>query len=156
MIVKTSLLSILSLVFLLNCQDIPDFNNPPEIHYGEEICDQCSMIISEVRYASAYITHDGNVRIFDDIGDMLLYYDEFSEDVGVFWVHDYNDEEWIPMDKAHFIMSPNLITPMGHGIIASSDYEQAVTLANKLNGMVLTYEQLLVMTKTHNHTMHEK
>jgi nitrous oxide reductase accessory protein NosL len=42
---------------------------PPTIHYGEDICDICGMIISEERHAASYVTEDGVGHAFDDIGD---------------------------------------------------------------------------------------
>ena len=37
------LASFLMMVAVLTaCQSSPDFNKPPEIHYGEDICEQCN------------------------------------------------------------------------------------------------------------------
>ena len=44
---------------------------PPTIHYGEDICEFCNMIINEERHAAAYITKDGQSHIFDEVGNMF-------------------------------------------------------------------------------------
>ena len=44
---------------------------PPEIRYGEDICEVCGMIISEARFAAACVTTDGEGHPFDGIGEML-------------------------------------------------------------------------------------
>ena len=45
---------------------------PPDIVYGRHICLECGMIISEERVAAAY-EWEGEDRVFDDIGDMLIH-----------------------------------------------------------------------------------
>ena len=64
------LLLLLIVSLLLGCVSNLDPSEPPEVHYGEDVCDACNMIISEPRFAAAYYTEDGAVRRFDDIGDM--------------------------------------------------------------------------------------
>ncbi|MEZ4676418.1 MAG: hypothetical protein R2932_19510 [Caldilineaceae bacterium] len=50
---------------------------PPEILYGEDVCDQCNMIISDERFAAGLVVElepgEFEHRIFDDIGDLLAY-----------------------------------------------------------------------------------
>ena len=53
------------------------------------------MIINEARFAASYVTVAGEVRRFDDIGNMLLYDYKHQEEVHVYWVHDFNTEEWM-------------------------------------------------------------
>lgn len=36
-------------LYLLGCAPAFDRDQPPEIRYGEDICDQCGMIISTLR-----------------------------------------------------------------------------------------------------------
>jgi len=47
---------------------------PPTIHYAEDVCALCGMIVSDERFACAVVAPgDGErfVAIYDDIGDML-------------------------------------------------------------------------------------
>ena len=94
---------------------------PPEIAYGEDVCDQCNMIISDERYAAGLVVEvePGRYehRIFDDIGDLLVYEQEHVDEltVAAYYVHDYGSKEWIDGQAAYYISSRELLTPMGFG-----------------------------------------
>ena len=145
---KKITLIMLTLLSLASCQSAPDFDQPPEIRYGEDSCDRCLMIINEARYAAAYITVDGETRRFDDIGGMLVYTSEQPEDVAVFWVHDYETEEWLKAETAVYVMDNELITPMGFGIIAFATHERAETFRQEHGGMIVDFEKLLTLAPT--------
>lgn len=116
---------------------------PPAIHYGESVCEFCGMIISEARYAAGYISADGTEHVFDDIGDMIKAHRQQQEKVSAFFVHDYNDERWIRAEPAFYVLSPHLNTPMGSGLAAVAAEADAGTLAAKVNGQVLSFEDVL-------------
>ncbi len=113
----------------------------PPIRYGRDVCAQCGMIISEARFAAAYLTRQGDWRFFDDIGDMLEFYRVHREDVAVFWVHDYEGEAWLRAESAFFVKGAGFYTPMGHGIVAVGSRERAELLA--YGGQVYTFSELL-------------
>ncbi len=135
-------LAVLSLTLLAACGGGPDFEEPPEIRYGEDVCDRCLMIINEARYAAAYVTADGEARRFDDIGGMVASIDEAAEDVAVFWVHDYDTEEWLKADEAFYVESDDLVTPMGFGIVAFADRSRAEEWAAEQAGIFRSYSEL--------------
>lgn len=128
-------------VSLSGCQASRE--RPPQIRYGRDRCAQCGMIISEARFAAAYLTREGTWRSFDDIGDMLAFSKAHREDVAVFWVHDYEGEAWLKADSAFLVKSSELHTPMGHGIVALGDRERAEQLARQVHGSVFTFTELL-------------
>jgi copper chaperone NosL len=101
------------------------------------------MIISEARYASAYRLANGEQRSFDDIGDMLAYYNTHDDEVAVFWVHDFNSLEWVRANDAYFVVGGELSTPMGHGLAAFSSEADAAAFAQSLDGAVHTFGDLL-------------
>jgi len=118
---KMKMLVTLTAVFLLvACGGSRNLEETPTILYGEDVCEECSMIISETRYAAAYVLVDGTVRRFDDMGDMLAYDSKHQEDVHVYWVHDYNSEDWIMAKHAFFVLNNEAQTPMGWGLLAFS------------------------------------
>lgn len=135
-------LAVLSLTLLAACGGGPDLDEPPDIRYGEDVCDRCLMIINEARYAAAYVKPDGEARLFDDIGGMVASIDEAAEDVAVFWVHDYDTEEWLKADEAFYVESDDLVTPMGFGIIAFADPNRAEEWAAEQAGTVRSYSEL--------------
>jgi copper chaperone NosL len=118
---------------------------PPTIHYGEDICEFCNMIINEERHAAAYITKDGQGHIFDEVGNMLqgLLKNQDIPDVTAFFVHDYEQQNWLRAETAYYVLSPELSTPMGSGLVALTSSEQAKTLATEVQGQVFTFEELL-------------
>jgi copper chaperone NosL len=116
---------------------------PPTIHYGEDICAFCGMIISEERHAAAYVTEGGHAHTFDDIGDMVKAHLETEEEVLAFFVHDYEDEAWIRAETAQYVLSDRLTTPMASGVAAFTSSQKAQTLASELQGQVLTFAELL-------------
>jgi copper chaperone NosL len=116
---------------------------PPIIHYGEDSCAFCGMIISEERYAAAYVTEGGHGHSFDDIGDMVKAHLETEEEVLAFFVHDYEDEAWIRAETAQYVLSDRLATPMASGVAAFISSQKAQALAAELQGQVLTFDELL-------------
>lgn len=125
-----------------SCRSAPDFSQPPEIIYGEDACERCYMIINEARYAAAYMTSDGESRLFDDIGGMLAHFEDLGEDVTVFWVHDFETEAWLEADQAYFVESDHL-TPMGYGIVAFADESRAESWAADQEALVVSFSTLL-------------
>lgn len=136
------LLFFLAILLLVACGSEIDFDAPPDIVYGEDVCERCSMIINEARYAAAYVTEDGQAHRFDDIGGMLAYNAELADDVVVFWVHDFDSEEWLRADEAHYVKGDHM-TPMGFGIIAFAGRDRAAAWAAEQGGMVMAFDELL-------------
>ncbi|MDX1688463.1 MAG: nitrous oxide reductase accessory protein NosL [Candidatus Promineifilaceae bacterium] len=138
------LLPIVLLTLLVTgCAAGASIDEPPEILYGEDECERCRMIISDARYAAAYMTEDGQTRRFDDIGGMLLHHLENEEDVHLFWVHDFESEVWVKADEANYVVSEALETPMGFGIAAVNSREEAEEMAAERDGEVFTFSQLM-------------
>ena len=74
---------------------------------------------------------------------MIRYDQDMAEDVAVYWVHDYETEEWLKADAAFFVKDTNLQTPMGFGIIAFDSQERAESWAAEQGGMVMTFSELM-------------
>ena len=130
-------------ILLTSCQSQVDFSQPPEIFYGEDVCVECSMIISDPRFAAAYYTSDGDSKLFDDIGGMAVHHAKHQDQTGQFWVHDFETEEWIKADGAYFVMSDQIHSPMDYGVVAFSDEARAMEFATENNAMVMSFESVL-------------
>lgn len=135
--------SLLLLVFCISCGQAGNLEEPPEIIYGQDVCDECSMIINEERFAASYVTKSGEVRRFDDIGGMLLYDQKHQEDVHIYWVHDLDTKEWVKVEEAHFVLSDELATPMGWGVAAFATPEQAEAYIFANGGVAANFASLL-------------
>jgi copper chaperone NosL len=135
---------LVSFLLLTACSQQIDTEQAPAIAYGEDVCENCSMIISDERFAAAYWTADGVARRFDDIGGMVEYHQDRGEDVATFWVHDYPTGEWVRAESATFVLNKEMQTPMGFGIAACANEEQAKALAYGEEGaVVLSWAGLL-------------
>lgn len=119
--------------------------SPPTIHYGEDVCEFCNMIISEERHAAAYITKDGQSHIFDEVGNMILglMKNQDSSEVVAFFVHDYEQQNWLRAETANYVLSPKISTPMGSGLVAVASSDQAKALAAEVQGQVFTFEEIV-------------
>lgn len=121
---------------------------PPDIRYGEDQCAECVMIISDPRFACAYTREVSPGRyenvLFDDIGDMLIHADKHPEHkIVAWWVHDYHTKEWLDGQRAFYVFSHNLATPMAQGTAALATQEAAQKLAAELSGEVFDWSGLL-------------
>jgi len=134
-------------ILLAACSAAPTGEpQPPEIHYGEDICDACGMLISEPKFAAAAVEADGTARKFDDIGDLVDYYvDHPGAQVKAYFVHDHLSEQWRRAETAFFIISPQIHTPMAHGIAAYADREAAEAAARQYGVIVMTFDELRQM-----------
>jgi nitrous oxide reductase accessory protein NosL len=119
---------------------------PPEIRYGRDVCVQCNMIISEVGHAAAYRLDDGTERLFDGVGEMLVYGSAHAELAAAdAWVHDYLAEEWVRAVDAFFVPTESVASPMGHGIFAFSDRVRAEGFAVDVGGEVIDWATVLAL-----------
>lgn len=134
-----SLLIALFLIGLMGCSQSTNLDEPPEIIYGQDVCDECGMILNEERFAASYVTKSGEVRRFDDVGGMLLYDQKHQEDVHIYWVHDLDTKEWINAKEAVFVLDDALITPMGWGLAPFATQEQADTYISENGGVVADF-----------------
>lgn len=116
---------------------------PPDIHYGEDVCEFCGMIASEERFAAAYLTADGHHHVFDDIGDLVKSHLQLQEDVTAFFVHDHDDKSWIRAETATFVLSEDLATPMLSGLAAFATEAAAQAFATEIGGRTFAFETLL-------------
>ncbi len=133
-------LALLALL-LIGCAKV-DMDAPPQIVYGRDTCARCGMIIEDARFAAAYMTADGQPRIFDDIGDMLVHQSEKGEAVHAFWVHDYETEAWLRGEEAIYVLTTDIHTPMGYGLVALAEEGRATAVALRHNGRVLAFSEL--------------
>jgi len=129
---------------LAACAQQPAEPQPPEIIYGQDLCDNCGMIISEAKYAAATLLVEGGSHKFDDISDMVIYHlDHPNEVVKAWFVHDYNSEAWIRGETATYVRG-DINTPMGGGIVAFENKAEAESVAAEVNGKVMNFDEMRV------------
>lgn len=118
-------------------------SGPPEIALGRTECDECHMIIDDLRFAGAYRLEDGTEKRFDDIGDMVSHGLQRDElDRAEVWVWDHGSTEPVKAPEATYVVSPELVTPMAWGVAAYADRSEAEALAEELGGEVVSWSGL--------------
>lgn len=145
---KTFMIAVL--VATAGCAQKPEAARPPEagvtpveIVEGDH-CDECGMAIKDMRFAAQIIYKDGTVKKFDDIGCMLIHYDEMDKEaLKAIFVKDYNVLEWVNAKEAMYIIGSDVKTPMMYGIIAFKDMNSGMKFKGEHGGeMVHKFEDL--------------
>ena len=103
---------------------------PPEILYGEDICDHCRMVISEERHAAA-ARLDGRESRFDDPGCLRAFLASArGETPPRAWLHDETGA-WLTVEEAWIVVDPEGGTPMASGLLAFGSVEEASAAARR-------------------------
>lgn len=112
---------------------------------AEMECTQ-SMEITDVRYG---VNAEVGVDVsFSDIGCAVIWrnlqcaMDQMEFDASSL-AHDYNTQEEIEMKNAHYALEAGIETPMGYGIAAFKNREDAEKFVAEKGGKVLSYNELL-------------
>ncbi len=134
-----TLLGMLTLVFL-GCSDKPE-----AIAYGRDNCAFCKMTITDPRFAAEIVTKKGRIYKFDAIECMIAATLDGTVDpaeVKRFWVKDFETQEWVDAEKAFFLQSPKMRSPMGVNLAAFASRENMEAFKMKYDGLELTFEDL--------------
>ena len=129
---------------LAGCSRAPTKITPPKVHFGQDVCAQCAMIISDERFAGAIgLRRNGRVEhlLFDDVGEMLGFdpgeYDEIR-----WYATDAVTREWLDAETAVFLHSDELRTPMHTGVGVYSTRDAAVAAQQEYGGEILSFADL--------------
>ena len=117
-------------------------DSPPPVRYGASPCAECRMLISEARYAAAAFTRAGDPVLFDSIECLVRYLREQGPPLARMWVHDYETDRWVTAERAFYVASAEIATPMGQGVVATAGADEAGRLAGAMHGRVLRFAQL--------------
>lgn len=135
------------LAALAACQNAP-LQGPPELKLGRSECRECGMLISEDRCSSGLLVEIEGRRehlLFDDIGCMLdsLHNDGQARVLDAY-VHDHATRAWVNASIAHFVLSDpaRVPTPMGSGIVAFANQQDAELAQQDIGGKLHSYTTL--------------
>ncbi len=116
---------------------------PPAIILGQDVCDNCFMLINEKKYAAAVTLVNGEEKRFDDISCMLSYRQSGKEKIKYYWVYDFISDSSLQAGEAFYVKSKKEITPMGGGIIAFNQRKKAEDFARKEDTAVIKFMDLI-------------
>ena len=112
-------------------------SGPPALLIDRSVCSRCGMLISERTYAAAIRWSDGPEQLFDDIGCLVASTGQHPAKGARYWFHDGANGEWIADAQPVFVVSDELKTPMGGGIVAYRDLAEAERAAVRHSGRVV-------------------
>jgi copper chaperone NosL len=116
---------------------------PRALHYGQEECAHCRMIIGDARYAAQLVTAKGASRAFDDTACLLAFLRhnaEAADGVRGVWLADFDQEGgWVDADAAWLVRAAALRTPMSGGLAAHASEAAAHALARDVGGTVMRW-----------------
>lgn len=118
---------------------------PQEIHYGSDECAHCQMLIMDAEFAGELISKTGKAFKFDAIECMAAFLqnkDESAQEYTV-WVHSFSTGSWLDANEAVFVQSEVVKTPMGAGLIAFENEDEARAHLETYPGTIISLEQLL-------------
>ena len=138
-----TLLSVTLSFQVLGCGS-PTAEGPPQIRLGDSVCDECNMIISDKRWATATVVEGprgATPLLFDDFNCQFNYENDHPELVILDrWSYCHATNKPIKTVTAAFFISPNLRTPMGSGIAAFASSNEAITIQNEMAGELLSFD----------------
>ncbi len=122
-------------------------SGPKEIHYGEDECAHCKMMIMDASFASQIVTKTGKAYKFDAIECMAAFIQEKPQnrEDNTFWVSDFNTDEWLEVNEAVFVKSDVIKSPMGMGLLAFDSKEDAQKHIDQYAGEIIDFNTLLNM-----------
>ena len=122
------------------------------INEDVDICAICNMQVKDDAFATQLTTKDGKNFKFDDLGCMNEWKKENGTDnIGMDYVRDYNDKEWIEFNKATYVYDASLRTPMAYGIVNFKDKASAEAfVAEQGVGKIMSAEELTSHDWTQN------
>lgn len=120
---------------------------PSPIQYGKDVCAHCMMLISDSRFGSEILTQKGKSYKFDSIECMIHFLASGKveeKNIHSFLTTDYTKPGFlIDASAAHFLISPDLQSPMGANLVAFEQQSIRDEFYEKNTGKQLNWNQTL-------------
>lgn len=98
---------------------------PVAVHFGEDECAHCKMIVSDDRHAAEVVTSPGVATIYDDVGCLLTKVAGSRPDPRSIFVRAFDRDAWLRADDALLVHSAEIASPMGYGFSAFGSRDAA-------------------------------
>ena len=138
---KRNILFLFIITFLIGCS-----KEPVPIHFGEDGCSYCRMIISDQRFGGELLTSKGKAYKFDSIECMTAYIikeKKGSEKLYSLWTIDFNNPEtFVDATQAWYLHSEELKSPMGANLSSFKNNTEVKTVQNIYNGEAIRWQQV--------------
>lgn len=136
-------------IFLITLTIFSCKKSPEPIIYGEDICENCKMAITENKFGSELITNKGKIFKFDSIECLADYsLKQKVEIIHTMWVSNLTQPDmFIEINEAFFLRSDNLKSPMGLNLCAVKEKSAIEKLIAEYGGEELSWNQVLSYVK---------
>ena len=139
--------SIVSAVVLLSSCS----SQPEPFMVGQDNCHTCKMGIIDIKFGSEIITGKGKVYKFDDVACMARFIKSGAikeKDISRTVVADFEKPSaFIDIDKAVFVLSPTVKSPMMGNVAAFNSRPTAEAFNMPLEGQILDWNQFYTTVK---------
>ena len=121
-------------------------SGPEPIVYGEDNCSYCNMTIVDQSFGTELVTKKGKKYKFDSIECLAAFHikgEVPKEDVNNMWVTDnLLPETFMNTNKAVFVRSESMRSPMGVGLVAYSSRAAAEKSIEESGGIIVDWPGL--------------
>jgi copper chaperone NosL len=120
--------------------------SPQAIDYGSDGCHFCKMTIVDKVHAAEIVTKKGKVYKFDATECMINFMNDFdASEIELYLSNNYTEpEQLIDAQKATFLISKNIPSPMGAYLSAFKSKADAQKMQSEKGGDLYSWEELLV------------
>lgn len=129
---------------------------PQDIDEEVDICKSCTMMVQDNQFSAQIVTSSGQILKFDDIGCLAMYINDNQPD-GQPYVRDFYTSEWVEVDKASFVFTEDVETPMNYGFLAFSSKANVEKFLRESSGEQMMWNQVKEKMKersSHDETEH--
>lgn len=118
---------------------------PQPFAIGKDACDFCKMTIMEKTSGMELITEKGKLFKFDDISCGVKYHKKNASTGNKLYVSDRISGNFILADKASYLKSESIRTPMGSNIAAFLNGDAAKKYERKAKGKLMTWDEVMAL-----------
>ncbi len=119
---------------------------PATVTVGQDMCEHCGMLITDMRFVTQVVTKTGKAYKFDSIECMVDWLAQASvpaDQIHSAWVTDYNNPgKWLRAEEARYLQSVGIRSPMGANLSAFSTQLDLENAKAQANGLERTYSDL--------------
>lgn len=112
------------------------------------------MAISQPQYAAEAVDKEGNAYKFDDIGCMFRYLRDHALPQRRLYVMDYVNRQWLEAERAVFVRSEAIRSPMNGGLVAFRDQSAAQQFSKNSSGQIVGLAELTSREPAAGHGLH--
>ncbi len=133
---------------LMACTFIACKPEAVKIEYHKDECAYCAMKISDPKFGAELVTDKSKVYKFDSAECLFDYMADENPDIGLILVTDFfNPHTLIDANKAMYLISENVPSPMGANLSAYASVEEVNSMQQKNGGEVYEFQDLFKQYK---------